>query len=169
MARRDGGGSASVSSAASIAIRARGVYFALITFGARRRSSSKVVYNTRAIGGSDGILGIPVLDIDPRRRARSRARQPAVFFLRRCSPSSCCSTSCSRLPPRHAVRPRADAASAPTTDRVPYLGYRPVLLQAPGLRAGGADRGASAGCSIRCCAASSSPRAARSSRSRATP
>jgi branched-chain amino acid transport system permease protein len=43
----------------AVAIRARGVYFALITFGAAE-ILSKITHNTRAIGGSDGLLGIPV-------------------------------------------------------------------------------------------------------------
>lgn len=43
-----------------IAIRARGVYFALITFGLAE-VASKVVFNTRELGGSDGIIGIPVV------------------------------------------------------------------------------------------------------------
>lgn len=41
-----------------ISIRARGVYFALITFGLAQ-VAFKVVFNTREIGGSDGIIGIP--------------------------------------------------------------------------------------------------------------
>lgn len=43
----------------AVAIRAKGVYFALITFGAAE-ILSKIVHNTRSLGGSDGILGIPV-------------------------------------------------------------------------------------------------------------
>jgi branched-chain amino acid transport system permease protein len=43
-----------------IAIRARGVYFALITFGLAE-VASKIVFNTRELGGSDGIIGIPVV------------------------------------------------------------------------------------------------------------
>src|SRR5260370_38823498 len=43
----------------AIAIRARGVYFALITFGAAE-ILSKIAHNTRALGGSDGLIGIPV-------------------------------------------------------------------------------------------------------------
>jgi branched-chain amino acid transport system permease protein len=43
----------------AVAIRAKGVYFALITFGAAE-ILSKIAHNTRAIGGSDGLLGIPV-------------------------------------------------------------------------------------------------------------
>jgi branched-chain amino acid transport system permease protein len=46
-----------------IAIRARGVYFALITFGLAE-VLSKVVFNTQRLGGSDGIIGIPVLQIN---------------------------------------------------------------------------------------------------------
>jgi branched-chain amino acid transport system permease protein len=43
-----------------IAIRVRGVYFALITFG-MAEVASKVVFNTRELGGSDGIMGVPVV------------------------------------------------------------------------------------------------------------
>ncbi len=43
-----------------ISIRARGVYFALITFGLAQ-VVFKVVYNTREIGGSDGMMGVPVI------------------------------------------------------------------------------------------------------------
>src|SRR5260370_185219 len=46
----------------AIAIRAKGVYFALITFGAAE-ILSKITHNTRAIGGSDGLIGIPVPSI----------------------------------------------------------------------------------------------------------
>lgn len=42
-----------------IAIRAKGVYFALISFGLAQ-VVSKVVFNTRALGASDGIIGVPV-------------------------------------------------------------------------------------------------------------
>ena len=41
-----------------IAIRAKGVYFALISFGLAQ-VVSKVVYNTRELGASDGIIGVP--------------------------------------------------------------------------------------------------------------
>lgn len=43
----------------AVAIRAKGVYFALITFGVAE-IAGKIVHNTRALGGSDGLLGIPV-------------------------------------------------------------------------------------------------------------
>ncbi|WP_137390135.1 branched-chain amino acid ABC transporter permease [Rhodoligotrophos defluvii] len=46
-----------------IAVRSRGVYFALITFGLAQ-VVAKIVYNTRALGASDGIIGIPIIDIN---------------------------------------------------------------------------------------------------------
>jgi branched-chain amino acid transport system permease protein len=46
-----------------IALRVRGVYFALITFG-MAQVIAKIVYNTRALGASDGLLGVPVIDIN---------------------------------------------------------------------------------------------------------
>jgi branched-chain amino acid transport system permease protein len=46
----------------AVAIRAKGVYFALITFGAAEILSN-IARNTRAIGGSDGLIGIPVPSI----------------------------------------------------------------------------------------------------------
>src|SRR5260370_42148670 len=42
----------------AVAIRAKGVYFALITFGAAE-ILSKIAHNTRAIGGGDGLLCLP--------------------------------------------------------------------------------------------------------------
>lgn len=46
-----------------IANRVRGVYFALITFGLAQVMAN-VVYNTRALGASDGLIGVPVLKIN---------------------------------------------------------------------------------------------------------
>jgi branched-chain amino acid transport system permease protein len=43
----------------AITIHAKGVYFALITFGAAE-ILNKIAHNTQAIGGSDGLIGIPV-------------------------------------------------------------------------------------------------------------
>ncbi len=45
-----------------IANRVRGVYFALITFG-MAQVVAKVVYNSRELGASDGLIGIPVIEI----------------------------------------------------------------------------------------------------------
>jgi branched-chain amino acid transport system permease protein len=62
-----------------IAIRARGVYFALITFGLAQ-VVAKIFYNTRSLGASDGIIGIPIVDV-PLGVATIRADWPAAFFL----------------------------------------------------------------------------------------
>lgn len=59
--------------------RVRGVYFALITFG-MAQVAAKVVYNTRALGASDGLIGVPVLDINLGFLTVSSA-SPAGFFL----------------------------------------------------------------------------------------
>lgn len=62
-----------------IANRVRGVYFALITFG-MAQVCAKVVYNTRELGASDGMIGIPVIDIGLGPFSVS-AGSPAGFFL----------------------------------------------------------------------------------------
>ncbi|MGD9925526.1 MAG: branched-chain amino acid ABC transporter permease [Pseudorhodoplanes sp.] len=62
-----------------IAIRVRGVYFALITFG-MAQVIAKVIYNTRAIGASDGMTGVPVIEINLGIASVSSA-SPAGFFL----------------------------------------------------------------------------------------
>lgn len=59
-----------------IAIRAKGVYFALISFGLAQ-VVSKVVYNTRELGASDGIIGVPGALVFPGLTSAS----PAGFFL----------------------------------------------------------------------------------------
>lgn len=48
--------------ASFIALRSKGVYFALITFGLAQ-VAAKVVYNTRSLGASDGMMGVPILSI----------------------------------------------------------------------------------------------------------
>lgn len=62
-----------------IANRVRGVYFALITFGLAQ-VVAKVVYNTRELGASDGLIGIPVLSISLGPVSVSAA-DPLGFFL----------------------------------------------------------------------------------------
>jgi len=62
-----------------IAMRVRGVYFALITFGTAQ-VVAKVIYNTRSLGASDGLLGVPVIDINFGFTSLSSA-SPAGFFL----------------------------------------------------------------------------------------
>lgn len=59
--------------------RVRGIYFALITFGLAQ-VAAKVVYNTRELGASDGIIGIPVIDINLLFFSFSAAN-PLAFFL----------------------------------------------------------------------------------------
>src|SRR5947209_4153679 len=59
--------------------RVRGVYFALITFG-MAQVAARVVYNTRALGASDGLIGVPVIDIGLGAASFSSA-SPAKFFL----------------------------------------------------------------------------------------
>jgi branched-chain amino acid transport system permease protein len=62
-----------------IANRVRGVYFTLITLGLAQ-VVGKVVYNTRELGASDGIIGIPVIDIGIGPFSVS-AGNPVAFFL----------------------------------------------------------------------------------------
>lgn len=47
----------------AIAIRSKGVYFILITFGLAQ-VAGRAVYNTRSLGGSDGLTGIPILNVN---------------------------------------------------------------------------------------------------------
>jgi branched-chain amino acid transport system permease protein len=62
-----------------IANRVRGVYFTLITLGLAQ-VIAKIVYNTRELGASDGIIGIPVVDIGIGPLSISAAN-PVGFFL----------------------------------------------------------------------------------------
>jgi branched-chain amino acid transport system permease protein len=62
-----------------VSIRARGVYFALITFGLAQ-VVFKAVYNTREVGGSDGIIGIPQIRVEFGLFSVD-AQSPAGFFL----------------------------------------------------------------------------------------
>lgn len=59
-----------------IAIRSKGVYFALISFGLAQ-VVSKVVFNTHELGASDGIIGVPNAVII----AGWTSSDPASFFL----------------------------------------------------------------------------------------
>lgn len=59
-----------------IAIRSKGVYFALISFGLAQ-VVSKIVYNTRELGASDGMTGVPAAQIAPGLDAGA----PLGFFL----------------------------------------------------------------------------------------
>jgi branched-chain amino acid transport system permease protein len=62
-----------------IANRVRGVYFALVTFGLAQ-VAAKAVYNTRSLGASDGLIGIPIVPIDLG-VTTVMSNAPASFFL----------------------------------------------------------------------------------------
>ena len=59
-----------------IAIRSKGVYFALISFGLAQ-VVSKIVFNTRELGASDGLIGVPPAVVLP----GVLSSDPATFFL----------------------------------------------------------------------------------------
>ncbi|HBH40074.1 MAG TPA: branched-chain amino acid ABC transporter permease [Curvibacter sp.] len=59
-----------------IAIRSKGVYFALISFGLAQ-VVSKIVFNTRELGASDGIIGVPSVMVFP----GVSSADPLGFFL----------------------------------------------------------------------------------------
>lgn len=62
-----------------IANRVRGVYFALVTFGLAQ-VAAKAVYNTRALGASDGLIGIPIVPINLG-FTTVMSNAPVAFFL----------------------------------------------------------------------------------------
>jgi branched-chain amino acid transport system permease protein len=62
-----------------IANRVRGVYFALVTFGLAQ-VVAKVIYNTRALGASDGLIGVPIVPINLG-VSTVMSNSPAGFFL----------------------------------------------------------------------------------------
>lgn len=62
-----------------IANRVRGVYFALVTFGLAQ-VAGKAVYNTRSLGASDGMIGVPIVPIDLG-VTTIMSSSPAGFFL----------------------------------------------------------------------------------------
>jgi branched-chain amino acid transport system permease protein len=108
-----------------IANRVRGVYFALITFG-MAQVAAKVVYNTRALGASDGLIGVPIIDIGLGPVSVSSA-SPAGFFLfvlafvviLYAATAYLIDTPIGRL----MVAVRANER------RIPFLGYRPGSLR----------------------------------------
>jgi branched-chain amino acid transport system permease protein len=63
-----------------IAIRARGVYFALITFGLAQ-IAAKAVYNIQALGASDGLMGVPVVAVGIGPWAVPASNAPGFFFV----------------------------------------------------------------------------------------
>lgn len=62
-----------------IANRVRGVYFALVTFGLAQ-VAAKAVYNTRALGASDGLIGVPIVPVNLGFTS-VMSSAPASFFI----------------------------------------------------------------------------------------
>jgi branched-chain amino acid transport system permease protein len=108
-----------------IANRVRGVYFALITFG-MAQVAAKVVYNTRALGASDGLIGVPIIDINLGLFSISSA-SPAGFFLFVLGFISCVYVVSAYVLDtpfgRRVIALRANDR------RVPFLGYRTTSLR----------------------------------------
>jgi branched-chain amino acid transport system permease protein len=106
----------------AVAIRAKGVYFALITFGAAE-ILSKIAHNTRAIGGSDGLLGIPVPSIPLFPGFAIELKNNFVFYYAVLAALVLIYMGTRRVLDTgfgsvlRAIRDNAD--------RVPYLGYNP--------------------------------------------
>lgn len=62
-----------------IANRVRGVYFALVTFGLAQ-VAARAVYNTRSLGASDGLIGVPIVPINLG-FGTLMSNSPAGFFI----------------------------------------------------------------------------------------
>ena len=62
-----------------IANRVRGVYFALVTFGLAQ-VAARAVYNTRSLGASDGLIGVPIVPINLG-VGTIMSNAPASFFI----------------------------------------------------------------------------------------
>jgi branched-chain amino acid transport system permease protein len=106
----------------AVAIRAKGVYFALITFGAAE-ILSKIAHNTRAIGGSDGLIGIPVPRIALLPGLTIDLQSNFVFYYAVLGVLVLIYVGTRRIldSPFGAVL----RAIRDNSDRVPYLGYNP--------------------------------------------
>jgi branched-chain amino acid transport system permease protein len=106
----------------AVAIRAKGVYFALITFGAAE-ILSKIAHNTRAIGGSDGLLGIPVPRVSLLPGFAIDLKDDLIFYYAVLAALVLIYVGTRRVLDTgfgsvlRAIRDNAD--------RVPYLGYNP--------------------------------------------
>jgi branched-chain amino acid transport system permease protein len=106
----------------AVAIRAKGVYFALITFGAAE-ILSKIAHNTRAIGGSDGLIGIPIPRIPLLPGVSLDLNSNLVFYYFVLATLVLIYLGTRRVlgtPFGSVLRAIRDNA-----DRVPYLGYHP--------------------------------------------
>lgn len=106
-----------------IANRVRGVYFALITFG-MAQIVGRAVYNTRELGASDGIIGIPQITVDFL-LFRVHTAEPIEFFLLLLAIVAGLYFLLSYL--LDTPFGRVLAAIRANEKRVPYLGYRTRL------------------------------------------
>lgn len=104
-----------------ISIRARGVYFALITFGLAQ-VAFKAVFNTREIGGSDGIIGIPQIKVEFGLFAVD-TQSPAGFFLVTLAFMMLLYAVCAYL--INTPFGRMLVAIRTNESRVPFLGFSP--------------------------------------------
>src|SRR5499427_8841119 len=106
----------------AVAIRAKGVYFALITFGAAE-ILSKIAHNTRAIGGSDGLLGISVPRVPLLPGVALDLHSNLVFYY-----AVLAALVLIYLATRRVLATAFGSvlrAIRDNADRVPYLGYNP--------------------------------------------
>jgi branched-chain amino acid transport system permease protein len=106
----------------AVAIRAKGVYFALITFGAAE-ILSKIAHNTRAIGGSDGLLGIPVPSIPLLPGFAIDLKDDVVFYYAVLAALVLIYVGTRRV--LNTAFGSVLRAVRDNADRVPYLGYNP--------------------------------------------
>lgn len=106
----------------AVAIRAKGVYFALITFGAAE-ILSKITHNTRAIGGSDGLIGIPVPAIPVFPGFEIGLTNNFVFYY--LVLGAICALYLATRRILNSAFGSVLRAIRDNSDRVPYLGYDP--------------------------------------------
>lgn len=108
-----------------IANRVKGVYFALITFGLAQ-VVAKVVYNTRELGASDGLIGVPEIAI-PLGFATVNAADPAGFFLLVLALMALMYAGLAYL--MDAPFGRTLIAIRANEKRVPFLGFNPLVCR----------------------------------------
>jgi len=104
-----------------IAIRAKGVYFALISFGLAQ-VVSKVVFNTRQLGASDGIIGVPAPQISLGLVSVDAAHAPSFFLLVLCAMAALYAGLAWLMDTPFG---RQLAAIKANESRVPFLGFDP--------------------------------------------
>jgi branched-chain amino acid transport system permease protein len=106
----------------AVAIRAKGVYFALISFGAAE-ILSKITHNTRAIGGSDGLIGIPTPSIPLLPGVEIDLTDNVVFYYIVLGAICVLYVGTRRI--LNTGFGSVLRAIRDNSDRVPYLGYNP--------------------------------------------